>query len=108
MPRLKSAANGLFSNDLLQGFENVRYGIVTGATGRQNLSFFLAGAGNYQFFKPPGGNVFGALMGGYTAVVFGVSDNMARDITNAGFQWGDNRGDSKNILWGWGYEKTVY
>ena len=104
---IAAVGRGDFGSDLLQEFGNVHFGIVAQACpGVVSLTFALSGGGYYQAFHQGGrspSQVGIGIMGN------GIGNNyVARNLTNAGFSWGDNPGYSKNILWGWDYGKAAY
>ena len=93
-----------FSSDLLQEFGNVHFGIVARAHGF-TLEEALYGAGYVQVNIQGGGSraelqraarMFSTSLGGRL-----MSDSYTRSITLFGFTWGDNPGDSIDILRGW-------
>jgi hypothetical protein len=99
------------SSDRLDEFGNVHFGIVANAHGF-NLEGSMYGAGAYQVLRQGGGNpshlgaattLLSRTNGGYT-----LPDSISRAITRAGFTWGDNVGDSVNIMNGWDYAQQNY
>jgi hypothetical protein len=98
---------------LMDEFGNFHFGMVAAARG-YSLSYTLMGAGVYQAFRQGGGSREGAIIGGVVWAsqyvppnLYGVSPGANRfissSLTNAGFSWGDNPGDSSNIMKGWAY-----
>ncbi len=99
------------SSARLDEFGNVHFGIVAKAHGF-NLEGSMYGAGAYQVLKQGGGNPadFAAATvllyktnGGYS-----LPDSISRSMTRSGFTWGDNPGDSMNIMNGWDYAEQQY
>lgn len=95
----------------LDEFGNFHFGIMANAHGF-NLEASLYGAGAYQSLVQGGGNlghlyiatrVLSSTAGGYL-----LPDSISRAATRAGFTWGDNPGDSQNIMNGWDYGQKNY
>ena len=95
-----------FDSKLLDDFGNWHFGVVAAAHGF-NLEGSMYGAGWYQVMKQGRGNkddlatatiILQATAGGYS-----LPDSVARQWTRSGFTWGDNPGDSINIMNGWDY-----
>lgn len=95
-------ANGV-SRDDLQRFGNFHFGYMANAFGF-GLGRTLSGAGLYQAFRQGGGSKSEAIAG----AGYGHSNTEAAQFfTDNGFTWGDNPGDSKDIMEGWlHYENT--
>ncbi|MBX3454578.1 polymorphic toxin type 44 domain-containing protein [Ferrovibrio sp.] len=95
-------ANGV-SRDDLQRFGNFHFGYMANAFGF-GLGRTLSGAGLYQAFDQGGGSKSEAIAG----AGYGLSKTQsAQFFTDNGFTWGDNPGDSKDIMEGWlHYENT--
>ena len=95
-------ANGVSADDL-QRFGNFHFGYMANAFGF-GLARTLSGAGLYQAFEQGGGSKSAAMAG------VGLSPSNTRSAkayTDAGVSWGDNPGDSKDIMAGWlHYENT--
>lgn len=91
-----------FSPARLDEFGNVHFGIVAAAHGF-SLSTTLFGAGTYQVFRQPGGSLWD-----WGNAPFLAFDNQARFYTRMGWTWGDNPGDSINIMKGWDYYDSNY
>lgn len=83
-------------------FGNVHFGIFAGAYGF-DLATSLFGAGTYQVFRQSGGSLWD-----WGNAPFLASNDQARFYTNLGFSWGDNPGDSRNIMRGWDYHNENY
>jgi hypothetical protein len=88
-----------FAPTLLDNFGNAHFGIVAQANG-WSLAESLSGAGVHQSFFQGGGSKVDAILGGLTNP-FLLSDDAARMLTRNGFGWGDNPGDSLNIMEGY-------
>lgn len=86
----------------LDEFGNVHFGIVAAAHGF-NLATSLFGAGSYQVFFQRGGSVWG-----WGNAPLLASNDQARFYTRMGWNWGDNPGDSLNIMKGWDYYDKNY
>jgi hypothetical protein len=95
-----------FDPKLLDDFGNYHFGVVAAAVGF-NLEWSLYGAGVYQVLRQGGGNMSDLRAatnllrltgGGYL-----LPDLVTRNMTNSGFTWGDNPGDSINIMNGWDF-----
>jgi RHS repeat-associated protein len=87
----------------LDDFGNVHFGMVANAFGF-DLTTSLYGAGTYQTWEQGGGDIVewgvaSLVMVGH--ITGNIDDNYAREITNDRFGWGDNPGDSLNIMQGW-------
>ncbi len=82
----------------MQQFGNWHFGLVFAANGNR-LSFSLHGAGQYQAWVQGGGALVQAILSdamGYQNLI----NSAARELTNSGFNWGDNSGDSLDIMRG--------
>nr|KJZ10481.1 hypothetical protein TW77_07280 [Pseudoalteromonas rubra] len=95
-----------FSPELLDDFGNFHFGVVAAAYGF-NLEGSMFGAGANQVLRQGGGTprqlhlaipILAYSGGGYL-----LPDFVSRTATNFGFSWGDNPGDSINIMNGWDY-----
>ena len=103
--------NAEFSSGLLDEFGNVHFGIVAAAFG-WNLGQTLSGAGLYQSVVQGGGStshaIGAAILVHQTGAGLLLPNSVARGLTEAGFTWGDNPGDSLNILKGWDFYANNY
>jgi hypothetical protein len=86
----------------LDEFGNVHFGIVAAAHGF-DLATSLFGAGTYQVFRQSGGSLWD-----WGNAPFLASNDQARFYTRMGWTWGDNPGDSLNIMKGWDYHDANY
>lgn len=91
-----------FGSTRMDQFGNVHFGIVAAAYGFP-LSTSMFGAGTYQVFRQDGGSLMSWSVAPPLAPNF-----LARAYTNLGFGWGDNPGDSANIMEGHDYHNDVY
>ena len=99
------------SSARLDEFGNVHFGIVANAHGF-NLEGSMYGAGAYQVLRQGGGNpshlAAATALLSHTHGGYSLPDSISRTITRAGFTWGDNVGDSINIMNGWDYAQQNY
>lgn len=91
---------------LLDNFGNFHFGIVAAAYGF-NLESAMYGAGHYQITQQGGGNL-GHFVSAtnimiYTGGGYMFPDSFSRYMASKGFTWGDNPGDSINLMKGWDY-----
>ncbi|MDE0155657.1 MAG: polymorphic toxin type 44 domain-containing protein [Gammaproteobacteria bacterium] len=95
-----------YSSSLRDNFGNFHFGVVAAARGF-NLETAMYGAGYYQTMRQGGGHlghfVSASVMMFYSAGGYLLPDFISRRITRGGFTWGDNPGDSTNIMKGWDY-----
>ena len=98
----QALGSGIISRSLLDEFGNFHFGAVANAYGFR-LPTTLVGAGGYQVFFQEGGSFGDFFTGGMTAAkaIYNI-----RAITNNGFTWGDNPGDSIAIMQGWDYAEN--
>jgi hypothetical protein len=91
----------------LDAFGNFHFGVVARAQGF-GLETAMSGAGAYQSLVQGGGSKIAWYLGSKLVdlTAFGalLPNSVARAITKSGFTWGDNPGDSINIMNGWDYE----
>jgi len=103
--------DGGFSQADLDWFGNYNFGVVSHAYGLP-LAVTLAGAGDANVLSQGGKNGIGAglgsayasipILGGPAGLLLSpFVDLGAEGLTNLGFTWGDNKGDSKAIQDGW-------
>ena len=99
-----SALVSSFGSSRLDEFGNFHFGYVARGHG-YNLETTLFGAGAYQVWRQPGGNFthhfVAARIMMHSAAGSLFPDSWSRSITQSGFTWGDNPGDSINIINGW-------
>jgi len=96
-----------FGSELMDDFGNVHFGMVAAAS-QHSLAVSLWGAGQNQAWRQSGGNHLQALVtniGGYGIL---SNNSTARALTNAGWTWGDNPGDSISIMRGHDYTSKIY
>ncbi len=98
--KLKDAG---LSDDEIQAFGNFHFGYIASAVNAP-LGYTLAGAGLYQVFSQKGGDKLEAI--GTIPYGSGLSNAEAQRKTEQGYQWGDNPGDSKDIMAGYLYHRS--
>lgn len=100
----KNQHAGRFSSELLDDFGNWHFGVIAAAYGF-NLESALYGAAAYQVLVQGQGNsadfTKATIIMRTTAMGLVLPDAISRGATEAGFTWGDNPGDSLNIMDGW-------
>lgn len=95
-----------FSTSLLDEFGSMHFGIVSAAH-RFKLSHTLGGAGFYQVHFQNGGSAAN-LSSVANMNPWGWTNVQAQSYTLSGGKWGDNPGDSLNIMNGWDYFHDYY
>ena len=101
----KNSLNRLnIDKNILQRFGNFHFGLVAAAQGF-SLEQSLYGAGFYQVVRQGGGSKINLSLSTHLMLfTHGGSympNSITRVITNSGLTWGDNEGDSIDIMQGW-------
>jgi len=91
-----------FDSSLLDEFGNFHFGMVAAAQGF-SLNSTVSGAGAYQAFIQTGGNKFDSFISITSSFAIGQDTSRVRREIMSGFSFGDNPGDSFNIMLGWDY-----
>ncbi len=95
-----------FGSERMDDFGNVHFGIVAAASGH-SLAMSMYGAGQYQAWKQKGGNHIHAIISSAGRYHL-LNNESATNITNSGWTWGDNPGDSISIMRGHSFASFVY
>lgn len=111
---------GVLDPDIVQEYGNFIFGVSAEARG-YGLSFALEGAGGYQLFRQGYGrnatamsyaegiaesSIGGLVWASQFAPYMPQNDLLAFGLTDLGFGWADNPGDSQAVAQGWLYGKT--